>query len=65
MIDEVNLPYSEGTTTIKENQDLNITLNFNLIRQPADAETTELVTPSNYQLFFLNKELEIIAVYIY
>lgn len=65
MIDEVNLPYYEITTTIKENQDLNVTLNFNLIRQPADAETTELLTPSNYQLVFLNEELEIVAIYIY
>lgn len=48
MVDEVNLPYSEVTTTIEKKQELNITLNSNLIRQSTDATTTELLTPSNY-----------------
>lgn len=64
IIDEVNLPYYEVTNTV-EDKNVNVTLNFDLIRQPTDAETKKLLTPSNYQLVFLNEDLEIVAVYIH
>ncbi|MER2146005.1 MAG: hypothetical protein ABS887_08995, partial [Leuconostoc mesenteroides] len=65
ILDEVHPPYYEVITTIEEDKKVDVTLNFDLLRQPTATEKKELLTPSNYQLVFLNEELEIVAVYIY
>lgn len=65
IIDEVHPPYYEVTNTIAEDEKINVALNFDLIKQPNTFERKELLNPSNYQLVFLNEDLEIVAVYIY